>query len=209
MIKYARNQGIDCAGMENIMKHSYTIAFLLGADNWKIVPTPYELTSSLGEFSRESTTILDLGCGDGYHSLTLAKDGWKVIGVDYVPLTVRRARRAAQKAGLTQQADFMVGDVCQLGALSLPAVDFAYDIGCFHLLGSQQAEAYMRGLAGVLKLQGLFLLKAFTRRKQGNKVVGYRAEEIEQLFSPFFTIEKTSNRSYWRFPARWYWMRRK
>jgi len=191
------------------MKFLYSLSFLLGADNWKIEPTPQEVTGSLEGFARDNTIILDLGCGDGYHSLTLAKDGWNVIGVDYVPLAVRRARRAARKAGLAQQADFMVGDVCQLGVLALPAVDFAYDIGCFHLLDTQQAEAYMRGLADVMKSGGLFLLKAFTPRPQGKKTVGYESEEIGQLFSPFFTVEKTSNRSYWRFPARWYWMMRK
>jgi cyclopropane fatty-acyl-phospholipid synthase-like methyltransferase len=191
------------------MKFLYSLSFLLGADNWKIEPTPKEVTGSLESFAKDNTTILDLGCGDGSHCLTLAKDGWKVIGVDYVPLAIHRARRAANKAGLAKQADFMVGDVCQLGVLNLPAIDFAYDIGCFHLLAPRQAEKYIRGLAGVIKPKGLFLLKAFTPRLQGKKMVGYEATEIEQQFKPFFTIEKTSEHSYWRFPARWYWMRRR
>jgi cyclopropane fatty-acyl-phospholipid synthase-like methyltransferase len=191
------------------MKFLYSLSFLLGADNWKIEPTPQEVTGSLEGFARDNTTILDLGCGDGYHSLTLAKDGWNVIGVDYVPLAVRRACRAAQKAGLPSKR-FHCGRTYASGALSACRRSiFAYDIGCFHLLDTQQEEEYIRGLANVMKSGGLFLLKAFTPRPQGKKTVGYESEEIGQLFSSFFTVEKTSNRSYWRFPARWYWMRRK
>ncbi len=191
------------------MKLIYSLAFLFGADNWKIDPTPVELMDSVKELSKENSLILDLGCGDGHDCLTLARAGWQVVGIDFVPVAIRKARAAARRAGVSGRADFRVGDVSRLGNLGLPAVDFAYDIGCFHLLNAEQARGYVDGLAEVVKSGGMFLLKAFTPRRQGKKTVGYTPEQIESLFSPGFKLEKSSDHSYWRFPAEWYWLRRK
>ena len=190
------------------MKLLYSLSFLLGMDNWKIDPTPNELTESLADLSKDKSTLLDLGCGDGRDCLTLARAGWQVLGVDFIPLAIRKARQAAAREGLSGKAGFLVGDVTRLKELDLPAVDFAYDIGCFHLLDAEQAKATVAGLAAVVKPGGAFLLKAFTPRQQGKRTVGYEQAEIEALFSPHFTVERTSDHSYWRFPARWYWMRK-
>ena len=190
------------------MQFIYSLAFLFGADNWKIDPTPIELTGSLEKFDKAKTTILDLGCGDGHDCITLAKQGWHVTGVDFVPLAIRKAKTAAQKAGVADQAAFYVGDVCSLNQLNLPAFDFAYDIGCFHLLKPAQRGAYIAGLTSVVKKEGSFLLKAFSPRQKGKEIVGFDSEAIEKSFSPHFEVERTSNHSYWRFPANWYWMRR-
>ena len=191
------------------MKFLYTLAFLFGTDNWKIDPTPQELTGSLSKLDKEKAAILDLGCGDGHDCLTLAREGWHITGVDFIPLAIRRAKAAARKAGLSEKAQFMVGDVSQLSRLDLPQVDFAYDIGCFHLLDQDQANGYIQGLATVVKKNGLFLLKAFSPRVKGSRMVGYEPKTIEELFSPHFKLEKSSGHSYWRFPANWYWLRRK
>jgi methylase of polypeptide subunit release factors len=36
---------------------------------------------------------LDLGCGTGTNSITLAKHGWEVTGVDFVKRAINLARR--------------------------------------------------------------------------------------------------------------------
>ena len=183
------------------MKFLYTLAFLLGTDNWKIDPTPQELTRSLSKLDKEKAVILDLGCGDGHDCLSLAREGWSVTGVDFIPLAIRRAKAAARKAGQSKNTRFMVGDVSQLGRLNLQQVDFAYDLGCFHLLDQDQANGYIQGLVNVVKKDGVFLLKAFSPRVKGSRTVGYEPQAIEDLFSPYFKLEKTSDHSYWRFPG--------
>ena len=192
-----------------LMRFYYSLAFLLGAANWKIDHTPKELTESLGKLDQSKTTILDLGCGEGYDCISLAAEGWKVIGIDYVPLAIRRAKAAAEKAHLEEKTTFHVGDVSKLEQFNLPPIDFAYDIGCFHLLNAEQIQPYITGLADTVRKDGSFLLKAFTPRAKGKNTVGFDREAIEKLFNPYFKIEKTSDHSYWRFPARWYWMKRK
>jgi cyclopropane fatty-acyl-phospholipid synthase-like methyltransferase len=190
------------------MKFLYTLSFLLGADNWQLESLPNEITEALADFDKGTTQVLDLGCGVGKESVALAAQGWKVIGVDFIPLAIRRARKAAAKAGVNDLAQFYSADVSDLSTLQLPPVQFAYDIGCFHLLEPDKRESYIAGLDGVMESGGLFLLHAFTPRQQGKKVVGLEPDAIEELFSPSFKLEKVSDHSYWRFPANWYWLRK-
>jgi cyclopropane fatty-acyl-phospholipid synthase-like methyltransferase len=190
------------------MKFLYSLSFLLGMDNWKLSEMPGEISDTLLAFDKDQTQILDLGCGKGQECVSLALKGWHVIGVDFIPLAIQQAKRAAAEANVLDRTTFVSGDVSDLPALNLPAIQFAYDIGCFHLLDSKQVMGYLAGVSKVLISGGLFLLNAFTPRQQGRKMVGYTEEEIKELFCTTFDLEKVSDHSYWRFPANWYWLRK-
>src|SRR5688500_3653535 len=41
--------------------------------------------------------VLDLACGQGRHSIELAKRGFKVTGLDYSPMLLKRAAASAKK----------------------------------------------------------------------------------------------------------------
>jgi len=191
------------------LKFLYSLAFLLGADNWKLEQLPVEITQTLKDFDRVNTKILDLGCGEGRECIALAADGWDVIGVDFIPLAIRRANNAARKAQVLDRTTFYPGDVSKLHMLDLPPIQLAYDIGCFHLLDSEQVEGFISGLSDIVVPGGIFLLNAFTPRQQGKKMVGYDPEAVEALFSETFVMKRMTEHSYWRFPANWYWLRRR
>lgn len=55
--------------------------------------------------------ILDLACGYGRHSLSFARRGYEVVGVDITKAYVEDARAEARKAGL--QAQFICADIRQ------------------------------------------------------------------------------------------------
>ncbi|RMH69094.1 MAG: class I SAM-dependent methyltransferase [Gemmatimonadetes bacterium] len=59
-----------------------------------------------------TTWILDCGCGNGRHSLELAKRGYPVIGMDLSPDLLRVAQKAIHKAKL--DVPFVRGDMRQL-----------------------------------------------------------------------------------------------
>jgi len=61
----------------------------------------------------------------------------------------------------------------------------------------------------LLKPGGTFVLKAFTPRKQGRRTVGFTEDAVGDMFGSRFSLERSSDHSYWRFPAKWYWFTRK
>ena len=56
-------------------------------------------------------TALDLGCGEGGDTVWLATQGWQVTAVDLSETAVRRARAAADVAGVTDRVDARQGDL--------------------------------------------------------------------------------------------------
>ena len=54
--------------------------------------------------------MLDVGCGEGAISLTLAELGHTCVGLDLSPTAIELARREAEKWGLTK-ATFEVADI--------------------------------------------------------------------------------------------------
>ncbi|MEX1063449.1 MAG: class I SAM-dependent methyltransferase [Balneolaceae bacterium] len=56
------------------------------------------------------TDILDLGCGRGRHSLTLARRGYRVTGIDLSEEAIRQARKKAEGSGITG-VEFHISDM--------------------------------------------------------------------------------------------------
>ena len=55
--------------------------------------------------------ILDLTCGPGLYALDLAQRDCHVTGVDISPSSIDYARQVAESAGVTDNLDFILGDV--------------------------------------------------------------------------------------------------
>ena len=190
-----------------MMRLIYSLAFSLGFTEWKLKETPVEIFETVKGMKKGHA--LDLGCGEGEHAVALAKKGWQVTGVDFVRAAIENAKVAAPKSGVADITEFLIGDVARLAKLKLPEHDFAFDIGCFHLLNKTDQESYVTGVSLVLKRNAILLLYAFTPRKQGKREVGFNPAELEEKFSRFFILQEHNERNYWRFPANWYWFRRK
>ncbi|WP_321182591.1 class I SAM-dependent methyltransferase [Mycobacterium innocens] len=56
--------------------------------------------------------MLDPGTGPGYHAIHCASQGFSVTGIDGSPSAIERARRNAERAGVT--VDFQVADATRL-----------------------------------------------------------------------------------------------
>ena len=50
---------------------------------------------------REGDNALDLACGEGGDAVWLAREGWRVTGVDFASAAISRAAQAATEKGLT------------------------------------------------------------------------------------------------------------
>jgi cyclopropane fatty-acyl-phospholipid synthase-like methyltransferase len=101
---------------------------------------------------------LELGCGTGTNAITLAKKGWLVTGVDFMPRAISLARKKAKRENLI--IDFRTGDVSRLDDL-VEKFDLILDIGCYHNLSPQTKRAYQANLAQWFAPGGAFLLYGF------------------------------------------------
>ncbi|HNT86379.1 MAG TPA: class I SAM-dependent methyltransferase [Candidatus Hydrogenedentes bacterium] len=178
-------------------------AYRTGEHGWAVEePSPYAV-----DFLRRLSSVtpggvvLDVGCGEGRHAIAAARLGFRVIGIDYEPLALRRARRFA-KANRIKEIAFRVADV-----LDLPFPNASYDVvldyGCLHHQKKTDWPRYRGSILRVLKPRGYYVLSVFSPRFrlfQGatrSWHIAYGAyrrcfaqEEIRKQFAADFTIIK-------------------
>lgn len=146
---------------------------------------------------------LDLGCGSGTSSLALARAGWQVTGVDFVPRALRMARRKAKAAGL--YVDFRVGDVTRLAASLLTAsFSLVLDIGCFHGLDERQKRLYLDQLPRLLAPGGTWLLYGFFRQPDSSPP-GLSEEDIAAAQTILHLVKRQDGVDKKSRPSAWFW----
>lgn len=157
---------------------------------------------------------LDLGCGTGRASIYLAKLGWEVDGIDFIPKAIEIAKRRAKAAGVSPR--FHLGLVTNLDFLSGP-YDFALDVGCCHALAEEDLHAYHHELLRLLRPGGHYLLFAHLRDKDEPPAedAPHWADEmtLRKLFQNGFILDKAVHGTTqvgdtppWR--SAWFWYRR-
>lgn len=103
------------------------------------------------------TTILDLGCGRGRHSIELAKHGYTVTGIDFVESNIAKAKERSREEGLLN-ATFLVDDIrgTRFGS-KYDAVICLYDvIGSF--ANENDNKKVLRSAYNNLAENGVFIL---------------------------------------------------
>ncbi len=120
---------------------------------------------------------LDVGCGSGTNAITLAQHGWQVVGVDFIPRIISRARSKAHKANV--EANFLVADVTRLNDIGEP-FDMILDIGCFHSLADVEKLRYIHNL-NYLLAPGGFLLQYTFLKNLGDSMPGVTGQDLENI----------------------------
>jgi SAM-dependent methyltransferase len=148
--------------------------------------------------------VLDLGCGEGRHTLLLAGAGYDAVGVDYEPLAIRRAKRIASERGMTGRCRFMVADGFRL-PFPNGSFDVLVDFGCLHHIRKSDFDRYLSRVIPLLKSGGRFLLSCFSvkfkhhpgeRRRRdwlvhrGHYDRFFRKDEFRKLFGAQFRIRR-------------------
>lgn len=150
---------------------------------------------------------LDIGCGTGTHSRELARQGYRVVGLDLSWVALRKALTAARQEGLAWYG--LQADAVDLVLLS-QRFAVALDIGCFHGLPFTLHERYAAGLASRLEPGGFYLLYAVHPAADATDgPPGVRPEQIEAVFRPF--LWPVEYKEGWQGDRRadwWLWQRR-
>jgi 2-polyprenyl-3-methyl-5-hydroxy-6-metoxy-1,4-benzoquinol methylase len=80
-----------------------------GPPPWNIGESQPELATLISQ-GKFRSAVLDAGCGFAELSLSLAADGYTVVGIDLTPTAIAAATRAARDRGLSN-ATFVQDDI--------------------------------------------------------------------------------------------------
>lgn len=156
---------------------------------------------------------LDLGCGLGRAALFMARLGWQVDGVDFIPQAITEATNRANQAGLNN-VQFHLGPVTQLDFLTGP-YDFALDVGCAHSFSLAELQAYHQELLRLLKPGGYYLLFAHLNAAAPESETRRWLDEtdLRHIFTEGFILERVEygqtqvrDQAPWR--SAWFWFKR-
>lgn len=180
------------------LRHLYYFISYLGNPPWETGVSPPELLDFIR--AHPPGRALDLGCGTGTNTITLAQHGWQVTGVDFIGKAVRQARRKAVYAGVS--ADFRQGDITRLDNLP-DHFDLILDMGCFHSLSPYGKTIYSKNLARWLSPGGTFLLYAFITSPE-NSLTGVSEADLASLCSSLELIDRKDGSERGRMPSAWF-----
>jgi len=163
----------------------YRIAYRLGFTPWERAGRhgKSQLDGLLDEVEQGAPPYgraLDVGCGRGEHSLTMAGRGWDVTGIDAVPRALAAARSRADAAGTPVR--FLEADVTNMRAVVGEDYRLLLDVGCFHGLNPDQRGAYAREATSVAAPGATLLLMAFGPGGRGPVPRGATRDEIARTF---------------------------
>jgi SAM-dependent methyltransferase len=106
------------------------------------------------------TMLIDLGCNWGRWSLSAARAGFRVVGLDPAFDGVRAARRVARQLGI--QADFVVADA-RFIPIRRGAADVVFSNGVLQHFSYEDVEQAVSSAAQVLKPGGLCFIQMAAR----------------------------------------------
>jgi ubiquinone/menaquinone biosynthesis C-methylase UbiE len=139
------------------------------------------------------SSILDVGCGTGRHSVELAKRGYAVTGLDLSSQMLGKAAQAAKAAGV--QVEWVHADATRFSFPSLFDAAICLCEGAFGLLGSgddpiDQPLTILRNVSRSLKPRAKVVFTvlnaaAMLRRYQGKDVA-------EGRFDPLTLVESSA-----------------
>lgn len=114
-----------------------------GPPPWNIGEPQPEL-AALAAAGKFRSDVLDAGCGVAELSLSLAAQGYTVVGVDLTPTAVAAATKSAQERGLTT-ASFVQADITSLSGYD-GRFATVVDSTLFHSLPVEGRDGYLRSV---------------------------------------------------------------
>lgn len=132
----------------------------------------------------ESGRAITLGCGVGRETIYLAKNGFDVIGLDFSPTAIKRARRRAQVEGV--KVNFVVDDLTNLQHVS-GTFDLITDFGALNDMGQEARDLYMQNVQPLTHPGSYYLIFCFDNKLS--------ADEVRQRFGEHFSIEKLDRKA--------------
>jgi SAM-dependent methyltransferase len=157
---------------------------------------------------RAGARLLDVPCGIGRHSLPFARRGFRVVGVDYSPPFVSRARERAEEEGV-ENVRFVEGDMRRLAtALRDERGTFDAVLNLWTSIGYWDDETdvrILRQFREMARTQGVLVLDTINRDHLVRHFRRYGAEtygDLRHIEVREFDVLESRPVSEWRFYRR-------
>ena len=195
----------------------FTQMYMEGQPRWDSGISPPELLAAItGPDALPPGRALDVGCGTGTNSLTMATLGWQVVGVDFAAPAIAQAQaKAAQvQPKLTQtggSVTFIQADVTRLAPPTPDAqMNLILDLGCLNGIPHELRPAYAQVMAQQAAPGALFLLYAHLPQPDGSGPFGSTHEELDALLGENFVLEqRVMGSAPQGGESMWNWLRRR
>lgn len=122
---------------------------------WTIEEPPKELKELIDNKIIIPCKALDLGCGEGFYSIYLSKNGFDVTAVDFSRQALNYAKANADKAGVS--INFKILDVLNLNQLN-DLFGFILEWRLINYLKEQQLEGHFARIDRLLDSNGNYLM---------------------------------------------------
>ncbi len=162
----------------------FELRYLFGDAPWDTGISPPELIEYLR--THPPGRALDLGCGTGTNSMTMAGFGWSVLGIDISALAIYFAQRKARSS--SADVRFIRGDVTRAASEEAP-FDLVLDIGCYHALPLAKRADYARRLELSTQPGSDYLLYTWLNVGDGDLANAPTEESLRTRFSTLFDFK--------------------
>ncbi len=144
-----------------------------------------DVEEAIKEHGIKEARVLDLGSGPGTQAIELARRGLDVVATDISENAVRKARAAAEEAGVS--VEFIADDIRESRLDG--GFDLIVDRGCFHVMQIDERPVYIKKVASLLSPGGYLFLKCFSHLEtmEGGPY-RFTPEEIKDLFAEEFDV---------------------
>jgi SAM-dependent methyltransferase len=128
-----------------------------------VIGEPQPAIIALEQAGLIRSSVLDVGCGTGEHTILLTRLGYDVLGVDFSPEAVAQARRNADEKGVG--ARFEVADAMNLPGE--PRYDTIVDSALFHIFDDVDRPRYVASLHNACRPGGVVHVLALSDQGRG------------------------------------------
>jgi SAM-dependent methyltransferase len=131
-----------------------------GPPPWNIGEPQPELAALIAA-GKVKSDVLDAGCGYAELSLTLATDGYTVVGIDLTPTAVAAANKAAQERNLST-ASFVQADITSFTGYD-GRFSTIIDSTLFHSLPIEGRDGYLRSVHRAAAPGAIYYILVFAK----------------------------------------------